>query len=169
MFDAGGYRTARYRAPVDRDPAPARRIAQDQALRLVPGRDALFIDVLPVESGWRDPQNGVWRLAEPHGSIPGALWHPETGRGAPDPRLWAALREAVARVRAQHPDWPVVLFCRADCWMGWNAARRLANEGVTQVYWYGEGIDGWHAAGHVLSPVSPVLVRPQGAAAGSEK
>ncbi|MFM2371642.1 MAG: hypothetical protein RIS85_1364, partial [Pseudomonadota bacterium] len=76
-FDAQGYRARRYRAPVDRAPAPARQITLRSALRL---HAALFIDVLPVEGGYRDPVTGIWRLSQPHATIPGALWHPETGR-----------------------------------------------------------------------------------------
>jgi hypothetical protein len=40
--------------------------------------------------------------------------------------LWRALDAAVARFARRHPGRPVVVFCRADCWMSWNVARRLA-------------------------------------------
>lgn len=156
-FDADGYRAAYYRAPVDRLPEPARRIALERALKL---RDALFIDVLPVESGHRDPATGQWRLSQPHETVPGALWHPETGRSPVDPVLWRGLEEAVATARRGRPHLPVVLFCRTDCWMGWNAARRLAKGGVHRVYWLAEGIEGWHTAGRALVPVEPVVVAP---------
>lgn len=160
LFDAEGYRIARFRAPVDRDPSPARHMSAGTALRLVPGRDALFVDVLPVDGGWRDPASGAWAQASPHVSIPGAIWHPETGRTPTDPRLWAALRKAISRARQTREDLPVVVFCRADCWMSWNVARRLAREGVTQVFWYEEGIEGWRGAGRLLAPIAPVTVRP---------
>ncbi|MFM6830622.1 MAG: rhodanese [Novosphingobium sp.] len=159
-FDADGYRAARYRAPVDRAPHPARRIALDKALRLHATGRALFIDVLPVEGGYRDPASGVWRLSQPHTTIAGAQWHPETGRTAPDPLLWAGLVRAVTAARKDHPRLPVVLFCRSDCWRGWNAARRLARGGVAHVYWLAEGIDGWNGASRVLVGVEPVAVGP---------
>ena len=158
LFDAEGYRRARYRAPVGRAPAPARQIALADALRLSPGRDALFLDVLPAEGGWRDPASGRWQLAEPHETIPHALWFAETGRAPVAPLLWAALAARVADVRRRHPQWPVVLFCRADCWMSWNAARRLALSGVAGVFWLAEGIEGWHAAGRALQPAQPEAV-----------
>jgi PQQ-dependent catabolism-associated CXXCW motif protein len=157
-FDAQGYRATRYRAPVDRPPAPARRIALADALKLEPGHDALFVDVLPVESGHRDPATGQWRLSLAHETVPGALWHPETGRSPVDPGLWRGLVAAVAAARAGRPRLPVVLFCRADCWMGWNAARRLTQGGTRRVYWLAEGIDGWHGAGRALVPAVPVVV-----------
>lgn len=157
-FDSAGYRTARYRAPVSRAPSPAARLALPAALLLHPGRDALFIDVLPAEGGVRDPQTGAWRLSTPHETIPGALWHPEAGRGSPDPVLWRGLVAAVRKARRRDPTIPVVLFCRSDCWMGWNAARRLASQGVGGVWWLAEGIDGWHEAGRKLVPAMPARV-----------
>ena len=155
LFDAQGYRTARYRAPVTADPAPALRIALADALALVPGRDALFIDVMPAEGGVRDGASGIWALARPHQTIPGAVWHPEAGRMPADPVLWQAL-EAAARTAA--PARPVILLCRIDCWMSWNAARRLAAGGLTNVFWLAEGIDGWHGAGRALAEAAPVTV-----------
>jgi PQQ-dependent catabolism-associated CXXCW motif protein len=149
LFDAQGYRCARYRASVDRMPDPAPRIPLDRALALQ-GR-ALFIDVLPAEGALRDPASGRWTLAEPHQTIPGALWYPETGRAPVDPVLWRALRR---RIDARG-DRPVIVFCRADCWMSWNAARRLAREGVQGVTWLAEGIDGWHDAGRALESAQP--------------
>lgn len=157
-FDAAGYRAQRYRGPVTRDPAPAARIALPAAMLLHPGRDALFIDVLPAEGGVRDAASGAWRLAAPHETIAGALWHPEAGRGSPDPVLWRGLVGAVRKARRRDPALPVVLFCRTDCWMGWNAARRLAGEGFRDVWWLAEGTDGWHASGGPLVPVAPARV-----------
>ncbi len=156
-FDAQGYRTAAFRAPVDRDPAPATAISLAQARRLAPDA-ALFIDVLPAEGAHRDGASGAWTLASPHDTIPGALWYPETGRAPPDPLLWQALTTQVAAFRRQHPAAPIVLFCRADCWMSWNAARRLALGGVAGVRWLAEGIEGWHDAGGGLVPATPVPV-----------
>ncbi len=158
LFDAAGYRTARYRAPVDRPPKPAIAITLEAALRLRPGGDALFIDVLPAEGGVRDPLTGKWTLAAQHDTISGAAWHPETGRANADAVLWQGLRDAVAAERARHPARPVVVFCRSDCWMSWNAARRLASEGFGEVYWFAEGIEGWHEAGRALVRAEPVAI-----------
>ena len=38
---------------------------------------------------------------------------------------------------------PVIFYCRSDCWMSWNAAKRALSFGYTKVYWFAEGIDGW--------------------------
>lgn len=156
LFDAEGYRTARYRAPVRADPAPAATISLAAALALEPGRDALFIDVTPVESGVRDPATGVWTLSDRHLTIPGAQWLPETGRAPVDGVLWRALETRISAARTTAPEQPVILFCRIDCWMSWNAARRLAQAGIGNVHWLAEGTDGWHAAGRTLVRAVPV-------------
>lgn len=156
-FDAQGYRTARFRAPVDRDPAPATRIALSDALALSPFQ-ALFIDVVPVDAGVRETPSGEWRLSEPHETIPGAQWHPETGRSPVDPALWQGLVDAVSKARQAQSSLPVIVFCRTDCWMSWNAARRLALAGVVGVRWLAEGTDGWHAAGRPLAAATPVVI-----------
>ncbi len=158
LFDAEGYRSARYRAPVKADPAPAQTITLAAALALDPSRDALFIDVMPVEGGVRDSVSGVWTLSQEHLTIPGALWLPETGRAPVDGALWAALEAHIVAARANAPDRPVILFCRTDCWMSWNAARRLALRGIANVHWLAEGTDGWHAASRPLVVAVPVAV-----------
>lgn len=152
-FDSQGYRTARYRAPVQGEPRPARRIALPAALMLTPGRDALFVDVMPVEGGVRDKASGRWTLSQRHETIPGAAWHPETGRSPVDSVLWAAFVREARRAKK-----PVVVFCRVDCWMSWNAARRLSESGVANVWWFAEGTDGWHAAGRPLVRGRPVTI-----------
>lgn len=158
LFDPEGYRSARYRAPVKADPAPAQTITLAAALALDPLRDALFIDVMPVEGGVRDPASGVWTLSQQHLTIPGALWLPETGRAPVDGDLWAALEARISAARVAAPDMPVILFCRTDCWMSWNAARRLALRGIANVHWLAEGTDGWHAASRPLVVAVPVAV-----------
>jgi len=160
LFDAQGYRQTRYRAPVDRSPAPAEVLPLDHALRLHPGREALFLDVLPAQGAQRDPATGTWLSPPAHDTIPGARWLPEVGRASPDPVLWAGLLSTVRGARARHPHWPVVVFCRGDCWMSWNAARRLALGGVPAVFWLAEGIDGWHDRHRALAPALPLATRP---------
>ncbi len=49
----------------------------------------------------------------------------------------------------------IVTFCLADCWMSWNAAKRLHALGYTHVQWLSEGTDGWHDAGLPLVDATP--------------
>ena len=156
LFDAeSGLRIARYRAPVPTTPAGATRISAEQAAALHRRRGALFIDVLPAEAGHRDPASGRWALAAVHRSIPGARWFPESGRGvlAPDVERW--FLDGVKRLSKGVKSRPVIVFCLADCWMSWNAARRLVADGYRDVRWFAEGTDGWRDIGLTLTPVTP--------------
>lgn len=154
LFNADGYRTAHYRAPARRPPEGVVRIAPKAAAALRPDIDALFIDVLPAEGGHRE-DDGRWRLAQERLSIPGAHWFPESGRGelAPDIARWFA--DGVARLTKGRRARPIIVFCLSDCWMSWNAARRLKTLGYPNVWWLAEGTDGWRDLGKPLVSVAP--------------
>jgi len=162
LFNAEGYRIAHYRGPIFAAPEGVRRIAAREAVRLRPGRDAIFIDVLPAEGGHRD-EEGRWHLATSHASIPGAHWFPEAGRGEPDPAIAAGFVQGIAHLSAGRPDRPLVVFCLADCWMSWNAALRLHRLGYRDVRWLADGLDGWRDLGQPLRRAVPVggLVVPR--------
>lgn len=153
LFDpATGYRMSNYRGVVDRIPEGVRRIdlAQVDALR---GK-ALLLDVTPAEGAVRD-EDGTWRLATPHTTIPGAHWFPESGRGKLAPNINAWFTAGVSRLTHGRRRKSIVVFCLADCWMSWNAALRLRRSGYHHVYWFGEGIDGWRDAGRRLVDMRP--------------
>lgn len=154
LFGADGYRIAHYRAPTRQPPHGVTRIAPAAAAQLRADRDALFIDVVPAEGGHRGA-DGRWRLASERLSIPGAHWFPESGRGALPPDIASWFTRGVARLSKRRKDRPIVVFCLADCWMSWNAARRLKTLDYTQVWWLSEGTDGWRDMGLPLLPVIP--------------
>ena len=39
-----------------------------------------------------------------------------------------------------------MIYCQADCWMSWNAAKRALSYGYTNVAWYPDGTEGWERA-----------------------
>ena len=49
----------------------------------------------------------------------------------------------------------LVFFCKADCWMSWNAARRAVALGYGRVGWFPGGTDAWAAEGRALVPAVP--------------
>ena len=153
-FGADGYRIAHYRGPVPRPPQGVGRIAPAAAAMLRPDVDALFIDVLPAEGAHRQ-QDGRWRLAAPHDSIPGAHWFPEAGRGLLAPGIGPWFEAGIARLSRGRRDRMLILFCLSDCWMGWNAARRLHALGYSNIWWLAEGTDGWHDLNRPLAPAIP--------------
>lgn len=154
FFDAAGYRASHYRGPIHQAPDGVSRMAAAAVATLDPVRDVLLIDVLPAEGGQRQ-DNGTWRLAQPHNSLPGAHWFPEAGRGTPPAAIAAAFTHGIERLTQGRKNRMIVTFCLADCWMGWNAARRLQKMGYTNVWWFAEGSDGWRALGLPLAPATP--------------
>lgn len=155
-----GYRTAHYRAVVPAAPEGVPRIDTATVARLLVEKHAILIDVMPAEGGVRDPATGGWRLAKPRASIAGAHWFPEAGRGVVEAGIASWFATGVASLRGQRDPRPLIVFCLADCWMSWNASRRLAKAGYRHVYWYADGTDGWSESGRRLVDVVPFGGRP---------
>ncbi|CAN5306416.1 PQQ-dependent catabolism-associated CXXCW motif protein [soil metagenome] len=158
LFGPDGYRIAHYRAPVFRAPAGVGRVAPEVVATLRPDVDALLIDVLPAEGGQRN-SDGTWRLAVARPSIPGAHWFPEAGRGVLSPDIGPWFERGIARLTHGAKGPMIVTFCLADCWMSWNAARRLRALGYTNVWWFAQGTDGWRDLGLALVDATPERAR----------
>ena len=141
-----GYRMDDYRAPSPATVAGGVMLDTDAAHQLWESGAAVWIDVLPAP---RRPENlppsALW-MPLPHGDIPGSLWLPDIGRGALSPDVEGYFRDHLATATKLRKDAAVVFYCLADCWMSWNAAKRAASWGYTQIYWYRDGTDGWDAA-----------------------
>lgn len=155
LFDEHGYRLDHFLAPVPATAPGATSLTTPQARAMHQSGDALFIDVLPTpERPSGLPAETLW-LPPAHHSIPGAVWLPNVGFGRLSDQLADYLRDALDRLTASDPTRPLVIYCRADCWMSWNAAKRVATLGYQAVYWYPEGTTGWLAAGLPLAPIQP--------------
>jgi PQQ-dependent catabolism-associated CXXCW motif protein len=150
-----GYRTSDYRTPTPATLAGARVITTAQAEALWKSGAAVFIDVhshaprpanLPAGTLWRE---------KPRMNIPGSVWLPDTGYGQLAASTEAYLRNGLARLTGGDRAKPIVIYCLADCWMSWNAAKRALAMGYTNVAWYPQGTDGWKAAGLPLQQAAP--------------
>lgn len=161
-FDpATGYRIAHYRASVPETVAGGARIGRDELDALI-NAGAVLIDVMPSEGAGADPVTGAWRLSRPHHTIPGATWIPDVGRGKLTDAFEAYLKDNIAKLTGGDSAKPVIIFCQSDCWMGWNAVQRVAKLGLTKIYWFPEGTDGWVEWGdRKLVPATPVPLAPQ--------
>ena len=156
LFAADGYRIDNFRSPVP-DHVPGAQTLDTVAARALIASEptAVFIDVLP-----RPPRpaglsaTSLW-IPPPHHSIPGSTWLPNVGYGRLSDELDAYFRHHLQRLSDGRRDKPLVIFCQADCWMSWNAARRAAEYGYARVFWYPDGTDGWTAAGLTLAPSTP--------------
>ena len=140
-----GYRNEEYRAPTPATLTGASVLSTEQAHELWQSRRGVFIDVLPQAPRPKNlPRDVVWR-DPPRDDIPGSLWLPDTGYGdlAPETRDYFAANVK----KATRGDATLVFYCRRDCWMSWNAAKRALSLGFAPIAWYPDGVDGWREAG----------------------
>lgn len=117
---------------------------------------ALFVDVLSISQGRYDELDGTWPEHSPRNTIPGAIWLPNTGFGRPSQDMQEYLMTQVQDALA--PDQAIVVFCVADCWMGWNALQHLSAMGYQDLYWFADGTTAWESSGYPVELVEPVPV-----------
>jgi PQQ-dependent catabolism-associated CXXCW motif protein len=141
-----GYRTDNYRAPVPATLAGARVVATAEAEAIWRAGQGVFIDVLPRPPKPPNlPAGTVWR-DKPRLNIPGSIWLPDTGYGMLAPATEDYLLHGLGRATGGDKAKLLVLYCQADCWMSWNAAKRVLSYGYSNVAWYPDGTDGWQRA-----------------------
>jgi len=158
--EPSGYRMQDYRAPTAATLAGARVVTTAQAEELWKS-GAAFVDVLPHAPRPANlPPGTIWR-EKARMNIPGSTWLPDTGYGALAEVTETYFRRGLEQATGGDRDRPLVIYCLADCWMSWNAAKRALTMGYRNVAWYPEGTDGWAAAGLPLKESVP-------AAAGAE-
>jgi PQQ-dependent catabolism-associated CXXCW motif protein len=140
------YRTDNYRAPVPATLAGARVLSTVEAEAIWRDKAAVFIDVLPRPPKPQSlPAGTVWR-DKPRLNIPSSIWLPDTGYGTLAAATEDYLRHGLERASGGNHARLLVIYCQADCWMSWNAAKRVLSYGYPNVAWYPEGTDGWQRA-----------------------
>jgi PQQ-dependent catabolism-associated CXXCW motif protein len=154
--EPAGYRIDHYRAPVPATLAGARVLATDEAEAIWRAGKAVFIDVLPRPPKPKNlPEGTIWR-DQPRLNIPGSVWLPDTGYGALAAATEDYLREGLARASGGDEAKLLVIYCQADCWMSWNAAKRALSYGYRNVAWYPDGTDGWQRANLPVEDSQPM-------------
>jgi PQQ-dependent catabolism-associated CXXCW motif protein len=155
VFEPDGYRTDNYRSPVPETLAGARVLTTAQAEAIWRAKTGVFIDVLPRAPKPKGlPPGTVWR-DKPRQNIPGSMWLPDTGYGILAPATEDYLRQGLVRASGGNKQALLVIYCLSDCWMSWNAAKRVLTYGYTDVAWYPEGTDGWERANLPLEDAQP--------------
>lgn len=153
--EPSGYRLDSYKAPTPKTLHGAKVVTTAEAEALWKAKDAIFIDVvshppkpaeLPAGTIWRDP---------PHDTIAGSVWLPDVGQGALAPVTEDYFKRSLTDLTKGSPDRPLLFFCRKDCWMSWNAAKRALSYGYQRIYWYSDGVDGWKAATLPVEAIKP--------------
>ncbi|MGJ4859409.1 PQQ-dependent catabolism-associated CXXCW motif protein [Labrys sp. La1] len=153
--EPNGYRLDDYKAPTPATLAGATVLDTGRAEALWKTREAIFVDVLPHPPKPAElPAGTVWR-DPPHETIAGAVWLPEVGRGALAATTEDYFKRSLAELSQGRHEQALVFFCKKDCWMSWNAAKRALSYGYGRIYWYGDGVDGWKAAGLAMEVAKP--------------
>ena len=151
-----GYRMGHYRAPTPPALRGATRINAKQLTYATQKSGALLIDVMAhIGAGW-DPISGEWLISKPRLNIPGSIWLPDVGAGHLSIELEKYFKSNIAQLTKNDKSMPLIIYCQSDCWMSWNAVRRLRDWGYTHLLWYPEGSDGWLEAGHKLVNATPI-------------
>ncbi|CAM5767226.1 hypothetical protein LMIY3S_02090 [Labrys miyagiensis] len=150
-----GYRLDNYKAPTPRTLHGATVLATPAAGELWHAGQTVFVDVLPHPPKPVDlPAGTIWR-DPPHETIAGAVWLPDVGQGALAAVTEDYFKRNLADLTKGDRGRPLLFFCRKDCWMSWNAAKRALGYGYQRIYWYSEGVDGWKAAALPMETVQP--------------
>jgi PQQ-dependent catabolism-associated CXXCW motif protein len=146
VLEPDGYRTEDYRAPVPETLTGARVITTAEAEKIWRAKSGVFIDVLPrPPKPLNLPAGTIWR-DRPRRNIPGSIWLADTGYGQLAETMESYLRQGVERASAGNRAALIVIYCQANCWMSWNAAKRIVAYGYSNVAWYPDGTDGWERA-----------------------
>ncbi len=150
------YRMQAFRAPVPETLQGAEVVGTKAVMDLHAAGKVVFIDVLPrPPKPAKLPEDVVWR-PRPRSNIPGSAWLPNVGFGALNPETEAYFRDGLAQLTGGDKAAPILIYCLADCWMSWNAAKRALSYGYSTVYWYPEGTDGWAGFGGKLARSEPL-------------
>ena len=152
--EPAGYRADDYRAPTPATLAGARVLTTAEA-ELSWKHGAVFVDVLAYNPRPSNlPAGTVWR-EKTRSDIPGSVWLPNTGYGELAADTENYFRIGLQRATQSDGTKLLVFYCRRDCWMSWNAAKRALALGYKNVAWYPDGTDGWDAAGLPLRGAKP--------------
>lgn len=147
-----------YHAPTPlKAPQSVRRIDTQEALKLHQAKEALFLDVMGAV--FREESldfDGAWLVDGPRADIPGSYWLPNVGKEKLIPVVERYYRLNLERLTNGDKDRVLVIYCIEDCWMSWNASKRAALWGYSNVLWYRKGVDGWKDAEMPLEERFPV-------------
>ncbi|MFK8079594.1 MAG: rhodanese-like domain-containing protein [Granulosicoccus sp.] len=138
-----GYRLDRYDDVVPATLSGAVRVSALEVAKLQSTADALIVDVIPEHRKPDDLPAGQLWFPVAHEGVAGALWLPDVGYGALSEATEAYFKKHLLASTNGNLEHPVVFYCRSDCWMSWNAAKRALSFGYSQVYWFADGINDW--------------------------
>ena len=138
-----GYRLEFYHDKVPAELDGASTITAVEVKRLQEFATTVVVDVIP-ESRIPNvlPEGQIWLPVE-HKGVPGAIWLPDTGYGVLSDITEKYFNRHLYVATNGNKNHAVVFYCRSDCWMSWNAAKRALSHGYVNVYWFPGGVEDW--------------------------
>jgi PQQ-dependent catabolism-associated CXXCW motif protein len=150
------YRLDDYQAPTPATLTGARVVSTVEAHRLWETKGAIFIDAMPRPPKPKNLPAGTLWHDTPRFDIPASNWLVDVGYGALSDERDLYFRDHLKSLTGEDPGKPLLFYCKANCWMSWNAAKRAMAYGYTNVIWYPEGTEGWQKAGFDLVEAQPL-------------
>ena len=156
LFNEDGYRKDQYRAPTPDSAPGATTLTAAQLKELLDRGEKKMglVDVLPVPPRPADLAADTLWTPPTHHNIPRSLWLPDAGQPVLSPALEQYFKQGLDKADGGDKAVPVVIYCREECWMSWNAAKRASLWGY-RIYWYPGGIEQWSRAGYPLTDSKP--------------
>lgn len=152
-----GYREHSFRAPTPPSSPVAWTVSTPEAHDLLASGSVIAIDVqATVYRPAADGLPAAWLPSQPRLDIPGSHWLPNMGYPDIAPELDTYYQTHLARLTGGNHEQALLLYCIADCWLAWNALKRVATYGYSRLYWYPLGSDGWREAGWPLVQAEPL-------------
>lgn len=143
VLEPEGYRLDQYDDSVPAGLQGATRVSALDVAELKANQQVLIVDVIPEHPKPDNlPQGQLW-FPVPHLGVAGALWLPDVGYGVLSQVTENYFKNHLSNATTGNFDHPVVFYCRIDCWMSWNAAKRAMSYGYRNIFWFADGMEDW--------------------------
>ncbi len=138
-FSKEGYRSKNYRSPTPTETTFAEIVNAEEILKFSQQNESfVLVDVRPLT--W---DGSTFIQTKPHKGIPNSIWLPNVGFGIIDEKTMSYLVDSLNYATGNDNEIAIIFYCKVDCWMSWNAARRASSLGFKNIGWYKNGIEDW--------------------------
>jgi len=150
-YSDDGYRSKNYRSPTPTETNFATVVDAQAIVKLLKENDqVVIVDVIPLAM-----DNTTFIQAKPHEGIINSIWLPNVGFGEIDKTTHNYLVDHLNLAMHKNSNTKFIFYCKTDCWMSWNAARRAASLGFKNIFWYKNGIEGWKSKNFATQLLHP--------------
>ena len=148
------YKLDNYRSATPETLSGATVVGALVAKELYDNGEVIFIDVLPSPKRPEAlPESEIW-LPKKRLNIPGSVWLADVGFGVLSDELNHYFTSNLEQLNKLNKK-GMLFYCKANCWMSWNAAKRAINFGYSNVFWFPGGTDDWSSQDYVLEESKP--------------